>query len=496
MPLIDELYTAIREPRDIAPNGYLALIARYVVDIERSAATNPLLADYCAKMRELVLSTNFALNGELVSKFTQIFGEAHTLSLFQDRNVTLKKVPERPNKKTPDFSTTLNNQDVFFEVKTLSVVGDGRGLNSDSESALDAAISIEKQMKAGEKVATGVSLMQPYRDKPYKLGQITGVIDTLIEKTRQNIKNDQYLNPNTFLVLNLVLLPPVPTSNLSLRPAYFDDSVLPTVVTGSLWMLAFASPGVLIQGIPEFAGQACIEGKLDKLGILADNAYAAIAGMIFIVYSLSGKPEIFGLYRAKDRESWIDGNHDLVLELLKLTGKVNWNDDLDSNGWQLLGKQAEASKSMTNEEAGEVAILLNRRNRLTQQYTQQMVLKSANEYVIKSIGGHVIAAVQLKAVQWYQVELCHLTVDETHEGKGHARELVALAEARALELRARVIQCTIRDGNTDSERLFRSAGYTRVSNFYNESSRNQVAIWQKPLVTGPKVRYPGSMASP
>jgi ribosomal protein S18 acetylase RimI-like enzyme len=141
---------------------------------------------------------------------------------------------------------------------------------------------------------------------------------------------------------------------------------------------------------------------------------------------------------------------------------------------------------MTNGEAQEVAALLNHRNKLARQHSEHSVLAHADDYLTKTLDGRIIAAVQVKRVQWYQAELCHLTVDENYEGKGHAREMAALAEARARELGARVIQCTIREGNAGSERLFRSAGYCRISTFYNGDSGNYVAIWQKTLVTKPE----------
>ncbi|HEV2174063.1 MAG TPA: GNAT family N-acetyltransferase, partial [Nitrospira sp.] len=132
---------------------------------------------------------------------------------------------------------------------------------------------------------------------------------------------------------------------------------------------------------------------------------------------------------------------------------------------------------MNAQEAREIATLLNRRNQLTVAHTETSVLAHAGNYASKVLDGRVAAAVEVKSVQWYQAELRHLTVHEEHEGKGLARELAALAEQRARDLGARVIQCTIREGNSDSERLFRAAGYCRTLTFYNSDSGNYVAVW-------------------
>lgn len=140
---------------------------------------------------------------------------------------------------------------------------------------------------------------------------------------------------------------------------------------------------------------------------------------------------------------------------------------------------------MNAQEAREIVELLNRRNQLTKVQTEPEVLKHAAEYAFKVLDGRVVAAVQVKPVQWYQAELCHLTVHEDYEDKGHARGLALDTERVALALGVRILQCTIRDGNSGSERLFRAAGYCRAATFYNQLSGNYVCVWQKSLVTQP-----------
>jgi len=122
-----------------------------------------------------------------------------------------------------------------------------------------------------------------------------------------------------------------------LRPAYCDDLLFQKAITGELWMLAFAQPGMLIHGQPEFKGKHCLEGLNDKWGILADPSHANIAGLLVVVYPLGGKPRICGLYRTSDYTKWNDENEELVLLLQCLT-EERWNDDRDSNGWQLGGE--------------------------------------------------------------------------------------------------------------------------------------------------------------
>ena len=136
---------------------------------------------------------------------------------------------------------------------------------------------------------------------------------------------------------------------------------------------------------------------------------------------------------------------------------------------------------MTNDEAAQIATLLNARNQLTVPYDTARVLKSADQYLFRVIEGRVVAAVELKNVQWYQGEVCHLSVHKDVEGKGYARNLFAEVERRAAARGFRILQCTIREGNKDSEDFFTKAGFKPVSCFHNKLSGNNVSVWQKVL---------------
>ena len=232
MTLYKDFCGALNNARDAAANGYLQLLATFIKDIESASSSDTTLADYCQKMTALVRRKNFVFNGELVSEFAQLFGEAHFASLCHERGVSLNKIQEQKNKKTSDFLHSSPQQDMYFEVKTLSVVNGGRGINDDLLKSLDAQIDIEQQLQTGKRVAIGISEIQPYAEKPYRGGATTAVISTLIEKTRQNLKSDQYSNQNTFLVLNLCLIPPAITDNRTLRPTYCDDYMFPKAITG------------------------------------------------------------------------------------------------------------------------------------------------------------------------------------------------------------------------------------------------------------------------
>ena len=132
--------------------------------------------------------------------------------------------------------------------------------------------------------------------------------------------------------------------------------------------------------------------------------------------------------------------------------------------------------------AGQIAQLLNKRNELTRKYSATMVLDHAESYLYLKQEAEVLACIRLSRVQWYQVEIHHLTVAETYEGRGYGRKLVRRALTQAMEKGARIAQCTIREGNIRSEGLFVSEGFARTSAFFNQMSGNTVFVLQKALV--------------
>ncbi len=333
MSLYQSLCNALRDARQVAVNGYLQLLAAYVKDIEDLSSSDPILSRYCSKMKVLVQRRNFALDGNAVCEFCQLFGEAHFLTLARSRGVSLSKVLEEKDSNTPDFIYP-SQEPVYFEVKTLSTVRGGRGINENLDDALDAQIEIQRQLQKGRRIANSESIIQPYGTKPCHGGHIAVAINTLIEKTRQNIKIGQFTNPNTFLVLNLCILRPACSRCCALRPSYCDASLFPTSVTGDLWMLAFARVGMLVQGIPDSEGASAVQGRIEKIGILADPEFNRIAGLLIVAYPLGQKPSIYGLFRNSDHSSWLTRLPGPIVTLTDLTGQY-WNDDADSNGWQL-----------------------------------------------------------------------------------------------------------------------------------------------------------------
>jgi L-amino acid N-acyltransferase YncA len=135
---------------------------------------------------------------------------------------------------------------------------------------------------------------------------------------------------------------------------------------------------------------------------------------------------------------------------------------------------------MTNQIAQEVAALLNARNQLTVKYDSQKVLKDEKHYIVRhDESSKVVGVVEVKKVQWYQCEICHLSVAVDRHGIGSSLLIEALAKAKALG--ARVAQCTIRVGNTGSEALFTKHGFVPSLTFQNCDNGNRVTVFHKAL---------------
>lgn len=136
----------------------------------------------------------------------------------------------------------------------------------------------------------------------------------------------------------------------------------------------------------------------------------------------------------------------------------------------------------TLREAEEIAHLLNTRNHLMQRVSGAYVLRNAKKYVgLTSPDGVVMACAQCKQVQWYQSEVCHVSVHPDYEGRGLGKQVVQEAERVALLQGSILLQATIRTDNERSLGLFAAMGFQRVSEVFNPASGNRLVVLQKPL---------------
>jgi GNAT superfamily N-acetyltransferase len=134
---------------------------------------------------------------------------------------------------------------------------------------------------------------------------------------------------------------------------------------------------------------------------------------------------------------------------------------------------------MTEDLATKIAALINERNQLDGRYDAARIMKQYDHYEYELDGDVLIACVETKKVQWYQWEICHLSVNPSYARKGYGNRMIQQAEGKAKQGGARIVQCTIRVGNVESEGAFRKRGYVQATSFYNSRTENYVGVWQK-----------------
>jgi N-acetylglutamate synthase-like GNAT family acetyltransferase len=138
---------------------------------------------------------------------------------------------------------------------------------------------------------------------------------------------------------------------------------------------------------------------------------------------------------------------------------------------------------MTTDIAEQIAKLLNTRNQLVVEYTAKKVFDKKSNYVYIEIENEVIACAESKKIQWYQSEISHVSVSTKVEGQGKGKEVLKLAEKKAKDEGAKILQCTIRANNENSIRLFSRNGYINVNRFYYPNSGYWVFLFQKSIST-------------
>ncbi|MBE9526356.1 MAG: GNAT family N-acetyltransferase [Proteobacteria bacterium] len=130
--------------------------------------------------------------------------------------------------------------------------------------------------------------------------------------------------------------------------------------------------------------------------------------------------------------------------------------------------------------AKQIAELLNSENQLVVPYTEQKIMDSKDNYLFEADDNdEVVSCIECKKVQWYQFEVCHLTVNPKHRRNGHGKKILLKAISHSKANRGRVIQCTIREGNDASSGLFLDNGFVKTSTFFYPDSGNDVSVYQK-----------------
>jgi ribosomal protein S18 acetylase RimI-like enzyme len=140
---------------------------------------------------------------------------------------------------------------------------------------------------------------------------------------------------------------------------------------------------------------------------------------------------------------------------------------------------------MTDTESEQIAALLNDRNQLARNYLAADVLAEKGNYIYELREEKVVACIERRVVQWYQLEVSHLSVHVAWERKGLGSIVYQSAEEFGRLSGICLVQCTIREGNEASEGFFVKHGFAKVGRFFYVPTGNTVGVWQK-VLTAPR----------
>lgn len=336
MQSIEDIFMAHwHSQQGVAPNPLLMPHLNQIRSALKFIDDNPQANKLKDKIKTLMQDSNWLLETVKLESFIQIVGEAQFWELARNCDVNLESIVEqgKHQKKTPDFRLADTGDGApCFEIKTLSVVSSQLNLKNMDESSFETQLDLAKQVAAGKKIAISINEISPHGEvKANKT--FTTLIRNLINKANNNIKSGQYSDAPTCLVLNLLLIDGYYTGNAHLRPVVGGYPSDWNLMSGVYWALAFGKSEHLVYGLPEFEGLPSVEGSLEREGILI--SHPEIAALILVIHGLSSGTLLYGLKRHAETELW-EGNEHKILSYTfsKLVGD-NWNDDVDSNGYQL-----------------------------------------------------------------------------------------------------------------------------------------------------------------
>lgn len=219
------------------------------------------------------------------------------LTIKEQFNIT--PIPETKS-PTPDFriTTTVDESPAEFlmELKALSFTEGNLNYKEAQDSALEANLSLERQIEEGKRIAFAEHIISPLL-KNNRTPTTRELIEIYIEKIKNNIKPGQYQLGDTVLMVDIKQL---------ILNSYWQDSaialyqerLMKSIASGVLWNVAFASQGDMVYKQIEFEGKGNLDSRMTKNGILVDHPY--IKALVFVTYRNFTERKYVGFYRRND----------------------------------------------------------------------------------------------------------------------------------------------------------------------------------------------------
>ena len=301
--------------------------------LDNAALADTFIAEKKKNILNLIKGVKVDFDPKLKSAFDE-YNEGLTYLRLKEKFQRVDRVPEGDG-KTPDFKIDFTADDngietdftVYAELKSMSFADGNLNYRDAMEQGLQAQIDIEGQIKNGNRVAFGITEIQPLHkdNKKYHPSSAKYAIEILIEKIEQNLKEGQFAFGDTVLIIDLKQIT-LPSSYIEGGVPVFQEKQYGSLVSGVQWNVAFAKQGHLVYKPIEFEGKENIDGELERNGIFTGRDW--IKAIIFLDYSLGErKPKIVGLHK---QTGISDG---VSFFLNKFCDFVN--DDMNTAGWVL-----------------------------------------------------------------------------------------------------------------------------------------------------------------
>lgn len=116
------------------------------------------------------------------------------------------------------------------------------------------------------------------------------------------------------------------------------------------------------------------------------------------------------------------------------------------------------------------------------EYTEDMILDNANNYIVLLNEDIVIGCVSLKKNNWYSYEVMHMVVIPPYRNMGYGKRLIDDCITRAKSKGCKILQCTIKNTNEISKKVFLNKDFRCTSQFVNNNTGNTIEVYQLEII--------------
>jgi len=288
--------------------------------LEQAGYDDPTINRFMIDFRTRLEQVTSKPDVKAYSQAFEIYSESMVYSLLKAKFPATTRIDAKSGKvgSTPDFQCEWDGKVFYVEVKSLDIV-DGECRHREMmEDGIQPNIELEKQTKAGRRVASAVSVIAPFErygeNKNYDPRSLITVINTLRDKAGSAFKSTQFaLGPTIALAVCDRLV--IPGNRFCIAPYYYDSFQGGAVLSGVWWQACFGKTGTPIFRHPDFEGSASLEGYLQNPGLYVDDS-KSFPGIALIAVELRKNGDnIFGLFdeRQPTKGDWSSDDTEAVL---------------------------------------------------------------------------------------------------------------------------------------------------------------------------------------